>query len=61
VITDAGRRTQQEIVERGRRLLDWLGAGFSDEELSQLGLLMTRFVARIDASVCVDLEPPDLR
>jgi DNA-binding MarR family transcriptional regulator len=61
VITDAGRRTQQEIVERGRRLLDWLGAGFSDDELSQLGLLMTRFVARIDASVCVDLDPPDPR
>ncbi|MGE3835746.1 MAG: MarR family winged helix-turn-helix transcriptional regulator [Acidimicrobiia bacterium] len=56
VITETGRETQAEIVARARRLLDWLAAGFSGPELAQLGELMTRFVARIDASVCLDLE-----
>jgi DNA-binding MarR family transcriptional regulator len=55
-VTGDGHRVRDEIGDRARRLMRHLAAGFTPDELAQLGSLMTRWVEALDAAV-VDLEP----
>jgi DNA-binding MarR family transcriptional regulator len=62
-VTPGGEAILDEIHGRGRETFERLSAGFSPEELHQLGELMTRLVAAIDdvvtcgGSDAVDVEP----